>query len=205
MIFKKTVTACSLMFFQLFTSVSADFKHIKEGDLIFQTSNSTQSIAIQKVTKSIYSHMGIVFFKNNKPYVFEAANTVKYTPLEQWIKRGVKHHYVIKRLNKPLTPDDIVKLKKIAATFLGKAYDLQFLWSDQEIYCSELVWKIYDRGLNIKIGQLQKIKDFDISSKEAQQEIKERYQQLPLEETVISPQAMFESDLLSTITRTGAQ
>ena len=36
----------------------------------------------------------------------------------------------------------------------GKHYDFWFEWSDERIYCSELVWKIYRRGLGIELGEL---------------------------------------------------
>jgi hypothetical protein len=51
-------------------------EQLRDGDIIFQTSRSEQSIAIQKATRSPYSHMGIVFLKNGSPYVYEAINTV---------------------------------------------------------------------------------------------------------------------------------
>ncbi len=68
------------------------------------------------------------------------------------------------------------------------------------MYCSELVWKIYDKGLGIRIGKLQKIRDIDLSDPIVKAKIKERYgNKVPLEETVISPGEMFSSDLLVTV------
>ena len=71
---------------------------IQEGDLIFQTSLSSQSQAIQFATKSIYSHCGILFQKDNEFYVLEAVQPVKFTKLEKWIQRGKGKKFVIKRL-----------------------------------------------------------------------------------------------------------
>lgn len=59
------------------------------GDIIFHSSQSAQSKAIEQATHSPYSHMGIIFIKQGKPYVFEASSNVKYTPLQIWISRGV--------------------------------------------------------------------------------------------------------------------
>ena len=33
----------------------------------------------------------------------------------------------------------------------NKDYDLYFEWSDDKIYCSELVWKIYKNGADIEL------------------------------------------------------
>ena len=70
----------------------------RDGDIIFHTSKSAQSIAIQKATNSKYSHMGIIFNRDGSPYVYEAVKTVRYTPLKKWIARGEDGHYVVKRL-----------------------------------------------------------------------------------------------------------
>lgn len=70
----------------------ADNDEIKNGDLIFQTSLSRQSKAIQLATKSKYSHCGIVFYDNGQFYVFEAIQPVKSTPLDKWIARGKDGH-----------------------------------------------------------------------------------------------------------------
>ena len=51
-------------------------EEFRDGDIIFQTSRSEQSIAIQKATHSQYSHMGIVFLRNGSPDVYEAIKTV---------------------------------------------------------------------------------------------------------------------------------
>ena len=71
---------------------------LKDGDIVFHTSRSAQSIAVQRATGSRYSHMGIVLMRGGKPYVFEAVSTVRYTPLAQWTASGNGGPYVVKRL-----------------------------------------------------------------------------------------------------------
>lgn len=174
-----------------------------DGDIIFHTSQSNQSLAIQKATHSKYSHMGIIFLKDGKPYVYEASKTVRYTPIDVWIARGVNKHYIVKRLNNReqlLDDSTIKKLIAQANKLQGKPYDLTFEWSDQRIYCSELVWKIYDRGLNLQLGKLQKIKEFDLTNPIVKAKLYERYgNNIPLDEPVISPQVIFDSPLLNTV------
>ena len=175
-------------------------EQVRDGDLIFQTSRSEQSTAIQKATRSQYSHMGIVFLKNGSPYVYEAIKTVQYTPLKKWVERGEGGHYVVKRLrdaDRILTSQAVKKLRQAGTKFQGKPYDSYFEWSDKRIYCSELVWKIYDRGISIRVGKLQKVLDLDLSDPIVKTKIMERYgNKVPMDETVISPGEMFSSDLL---------
>jgi len=181
----------------------ADGDEIKNGDLIFQTSLSGQSKAIQLATKSKYSHCGLIFKDGNEFYVFEAVHPVKRTPLDKWIARGKDGKYVIKRLknaDQVLNSATLTKMKQVGDQFNGKNYDLTFEWSDDKIYCSELIWKIYQRATGIEIGKLEKLSDFDLTNEAVKQKMKERYgDKIPTNEIVISPVAIFDSELLTTI------
>src|SRR5579859_4590418 len=185
-----------------YAAAAAPVSAVRDGDIIFQTSQSSQSLAIQRATGSPYSHMGIIFFRGGKPYVFEAIATVRYTPLASWIARGKGGHYVVKRLKDAptvLTGDGLSKLRATTHQFEGRPYDLTFEWSDDRIYCSELVWKLYDRALKIHVGELQQLKDFNLTDPVVKAKLRERYgSHIPLEEPVISPAAMLHSPLLVT-------
>jgi len=178
-------------------------EEIKSGDIIFQTSKSNQSKAIQLATHSKYSHMGIIYVNKDKYFVYEAVQPVKLTPLQTWINRGENGHYVIKRLKNAeeiLTPSVIEKMRLTGEKYNGKPYDIYFEWTDDKIYCSELVWKIYKEAVNLEIGNLQKLSDFDLSNEIVEQKLKARYgANIPMNEKVISPVAMFESDYLMII------
>lgn len=172
----------------------------QNGDIIFHTSQSTQSLAIQKATKSKYSHMGIIFLQDGTPFVFEAVGPVKFTPLRDWVARGEGQHYVVKRLanaKEVITQKTVDRMLTVGKQFKGKPYDRYFEWSDDRMYCSELVWKIYKRALNLEIGTLQTMGEFDLSDPLVQEKIRERFgDSVPKDETVISPAAIFASNLL---------
>ncbi len=180
-----------------------DQDEIKNGDLIFQISRSGQSKAIQLATNSKYSHCGIIFKENGQFYVFEAVQPVKLTPLDKWIARGEKGHYVIKRLKNAeqiLTTETLEKIKEEADKFKDKNYDLTFEWTDDKIYCSELIWKVYQRATGIEIGKLERLSSFDLTNEIVKKKMQERYgNKIPLNEIVVSPAAIFESELLMTI------
>ena len=173
---------------------------IMEGDIIFQASLSSQSKAIQLATGSKYSHVGIIYKNKGKYYVYEAIQPIVNTPLQKWIDRGEKGHYAIKRLKNAdaiLTTETLSRMKQYGSKFLGRDYDLYFEWTDERLYCSELVWKIYKNATGIEIGKLSKLSDFDLSNELVKKKLKERYgSNIPMNEEVISPGAMFESNKL---------
>ncbi|KRC70044.1 hypothetical protein ASE30_16140 [Achromobacter sp. Root83] len=175
---------------------------LQTGDMVFQQSRSAQSLAIQQATHSPYSHMGMIVTRQGQPYVLEAAARVSYTPLAQWAAQGERGHYVAKRLRDTslLTPQAREQLAQTGAEYVGKPYDLVFAWSDEQIYCSELVWKIYQRALGVKVGALAPLKSFDLKSPAVRAKMQERYgKHIPWEEPIISPAAMYESDQLVTV------
>jgi hypothetical protein len=176
---------------------------LHEGDLIFHSSQSAQSQAIQLATHSPYSHCGLLYKANGEWQVFEAVQPVKLTPLSRWVARGQGQHFVVKRLRDAataLTPTALARLRAAGQPLLGRDYDLAFNWSDKQIYCSELIWKVYDRGLHRQLGQLQQLRDFDLRNPAVQAKLRERYgRRLPLAEPVISPASIFNSAELVTV------
>lgn len=175
----------------------------KNGDIIFQTSQSEQCEAVRIATNSKFSHCGIIFIENGKTYVYEAVQPVKMTLLSDWIQHGEGNKYVVKRLqdaDKQLNNDVIEKMKSYGKTMNNKDYDIYFEWSNDKIYCSELVWKIYKEGANIELCNLQKLKEFNLEHPLVKTILKERYgNSIPLNEEVVAPSQIVDSNKLITV------
>lgn len=174
-----------------------------DGDMIFQTSQSSQCEAVRIATNSKFSHCGIIYIQNGQHYVYEAVQPVKMTKLDDWISHGENKSYVVKRLKNSksiLTKSVIEKMKNYGSTLMNKNYDLYFGWSDDKIYCSELVWKIYKNGANIELCSLEKLKNFNLKDPKVQTIMNERYgKNVPLEEDVVAPSQLVDSKILETI------
>ena len=175
---------------------------LQTGDIIFHVSTSQQSAVIQKATHSPYSHMGMIVNKNGQTWVLEAIQPVQYTALDQWVKRGVKGRYVVKRMQSPLSVAQKQKLVDNAEQYLGLPYDVYFEWSNRAIYCSEIVWKAYDQALGIRLAPLQRLKQFNLNQPSVQKLMQQRYGlNIPLNETVIAPKAIYDSKYLKEVFR----
>ena len=174
----------------------------RSGDIIFQNLPSAQSKAIQLATHSQYSHVGIIFIQNGKPVVYEAVQPVRVTPLDEWIERGKDGRFIIKRLRAPerLADSTIANMLQVGRHQIGKDYDIYFGWSDDLWYCSEFVWKIYQRGAGIELCDLRHLKDFDLTSTTVKETMKRRYgDTIPYDERVVAPSDIFDSDKLKTV------
>lgn len=185
-----------LLVLTLRVGIAGEFQ---EGDILFQTSRSGQSVAIQRATRSPYSHMGIVLEHQGRLMLFEASATVRYTPIDTWIARGVGGRYEHKRLRaaeRGLNPEWIARLRQEALNHAGKAYDLGFAWSDQRMYCSELVWKLY-HALGVDLGDLRALSSFALDDPAVRAKLRERYgDAIPLREPVIAPSDIYAASLL---------
>lgn len=175
----------------------------QNGDIIFQTSESKQGEAVRIASNSKFSHCGIVFIEKGKTYVYEAVQPVKITPLEDWIVQGRDSKYVVKRLKSSetkLTKEQLQAMKEYGSKMLNKNYDIYFGWSDSEIYCSELVWKIYKNGANIELCKTKELKDFNLDNPVVQSIMKQRYgKNIPYHEKVIAPSQVYESEVVETV------
>ena len=172
----------------------------QDGDIVFHESTSRQSPIIKLAQHSKWTHCGIVFHIGDKAYVYEAVAPVRYTPLKDWVARGKDGVYCAKRLKSPLSASSIEKMKTVGAKYKGKHYDTLFQWSDNRMYCSELVWKIYFEGAGIEVCKPNHFSDYSISLPRVKKLIKERYgDKFDPSEQIVSPQALFKSKLLKKV------
>jgi len=175
---------------------------LREGDIVLQTSRSSQSAAIQIATKSRFSHMGLVQVEGASTYVYEAVGPVRRTAFDSWVTRGDGGHYTVMRLGDAsvLTPAAVVALRGAERRFEGRPYDLAFAWSDDQVYCSELVWKVYRDALGIELAPLQHMRDFDLGDPVVAAKVRERFGgRVPMDELVIAPASIAASPLLVTV------
>ena len=176
---------------------------LRDGDIVFHQSLSAQSEAIQLATHAVYTHCGIIYKMGNGYFVFEAVEPVKLTPLAEWMGRGKGGDYKVKRLKTADTvfTDALVqKMKKLGEQYSGRHYDPFFEWSDDRMYCPELVWKLYKELTGLELGRLQELKDFDLTNQAVQKKLEERFgKKIPMHQPVISPVSIYESPLLKTV------
>ncbi|MGZ4044456.1 MAG: YiiX family permuted papain-like enzyme [Bacteroidia bacterium] len=172
---------------------------VKDGDIIFIMNPGGQGKAIQLATKSKYTHVGIVFHENGKPMVYHAVEPVSVNSLEEFISMSSDGKYEIKRLkdDKVLDAETISKMLKYAKSLLGVHYDIYFAWDDKQLYCSEFVWKLFNKYTHLEVGKPRPLKEFDLSNPVVKEIMKSRYgNNIPYNEKMISPGDMFDSELL---------
>ena len=158
----------------------------QEGDILVQSLPHSELVdVIEGISHAPWSHCGILVRHHGQWEVAEALGSVKYTPLSDWILQG--RRFVVKSYRVQHLPADYAAaLHRGIEKFLGRAYDIEYGPDDTKIYCSELVYKVYDRELGIKIGHWQKLGELDWKPYEAFVRKMERGN-LPLDREMITP------------------
>ena len=184
----------SSMVTETLTAQTDPIKEVREGDVIFQTSQSQQSPLIQIATRSKISHCGIIVMKNGKPYVLETLKTLVITPLDKFIARGEDGKYWLKRSKK-----ENIKIKY--GSYLGKSYDLAFKFDNGKFYCSELIYDIYKNQLDIELCEPKKVSDYLILGTDKLPQIEKAMKKrgITKEQYAVAPVDIFESDYLEDV------
>jgi uncharacterized protein YycO len=174
---------------------------LQTGDLVFQTTRGRLAAVIHAATLSKFTHVGFVVMRKGKARVLEANGPVRMTRLDRFIRRGVGRRVVIKRVRGGLSRTQKRRLVRAGRRHLGVRYDPGFRWSDRRMYCSELVWKAYRRGIGLTLAKPQTMADLYSPYNPIVRVFARRTygKRLPLKERIVSPKRLFDSAKLETI------
>lgn len=190
---------CLFVFFALFwanVTYGQSDESVQPGDVIFHRSRSAQSRIIQEVTGSPWSHVGVVFEREGALWVLEAVQPVKWTILPEWIRRGRGAEFTIRRPREPLSDESLNTLRESGERFLGRPYDARFEWDERSIYCSELVWLMFDQALGLQLSEPQQWRDLTLS-RGARRLARRRLGRLPPSDSlIVTPVAILDSEAL---------
>lgn len=169
---------------------------LRTGDVVFHTSRSRQSLAIQAATDSPLSHVGLVEVTHQGVFVVEAVQPVQRVPFAKWKARGVDGRILV------LRPESLPDARreaalKVAKQFLGRPYDWRFGWGDEALYCSELVRKAYARGAAMEYGKMERLGSLRVEKLGPQ--LKERYGTVPLDLELVTPASLARDTRLAVV------
>ncbi|MEO5913869.1 MAG: YiiX/YebB-like N1pC/P60 family cysteine hydrolase [Luteolibacter sp.] len=174
---------------------------LREGDIVFSSSEQGQGEAIIAATGSPYTHCGILFRVDGKLMVLEAVQPVGVVSLSEFMARSKPGTTQARRLKTPLAAADVERGREWATAQVGKNYDAKFLWDDGQLYCSELVWKIYQHA-GIELCKPRQFKDFKLDDPKVKKIIEQRFgsvKALPRDEKVVAPADLASSPLLEEV------
>ncbi|MCX4026265.1 hypothetical protein H0A36_20835 [Endozoicomonas sp. SM1973] len=130
--------------------------NIKEGDLLFISIRSPLYKQVAKTTNTWVSHVGIALFENGQWVVAESAVPFsRKTPLNKYINRTVGTQLSIRRLNQPLSEEQLSGIKSSINKRLGILYHLGFKYDSKLQFCSKFVHEVFSESLSIQLGKIE--------------------------------------------------
>ena len=132
---------------------------------------------------------------------FESADEGSKTHVivKRWSEWQANEHFIVKRLRGGLTPAQQTQLAKEGLRYQGFSYDLLFEWSDTKMYCSELVWKIFN-SIGIELSPKRPMRDYQFDHPVVQKLLRERWgKHVNWEEPMVAPSDLVESQLVTTV------
>jgi hypothetical protein len=165
---------------------------LMEGDIIVQDIQNINGNIMRDAMRSEWSNIGIIFRRDadGAMVVMDATGKVHLTPLPEWISAGRENKLALYRLKDGeniLVPKTTKRLRVACKPFKGKPADLYFSWSDDEMYGAELVWKIYNTGLNISLCPTRTLKDLKLDGEALKPLMDKKYgARIPAAETAVT-------------------
>jgi hypothetical protein len=151
---KNIITIIILLIFNsLDTNAQAPKIAFKEGDLVFQDLDCGPLCdAIEAVTEGFqgrdFSHVAIIIKENKRLRAIEAIGTeVRTISIDSlFLRTPSKNKYLIMRLNDEYQHLSS-KISKNSLQYIGKKYDDRFIMNNDSLYCSELVYEVFNSSI----------------------------------------------------------
>ncbi len=163
----------------------------QEGDILLQHIPESLCSVIADVTNSQYSNCGIVVKNYGQLYVLEAIGPVEYTSINRWINKGFHGKFTQIRVDE-LTADQVKNVLFEAEKFTGRPYDFEYNLDDDNLYCSELIYKAFRRGAGITLGKKEALGS--LNWKPNEMFIRRLSKgEIPLDREIITPDSLVKS------------
>lgn len=113
---------------------------VRAGDILLQPLKCWSCTLIEQQENSDYSHIGIYLGDGMVAEAYAAGvKTIAFSEFMAKTEPGMSVR--VRRLRNPPKGLDR-KIKAGIKAYIGLPYDRYFLWTDQKIYCSELLYKL---------------------------------------------------------------
>ena len=117
---------------------------LKVGDILLQPLHCYACNLIEAQTKSEYSHVGVVISVEKRQFLIaEAFQKVRVVTFKEFTSK-TQNNLKIEILRPYFVSADLYA--NYLMSFHDKPYDSKFTWSDEGIYCSELIQKLFHQS-----------------------------------------------------------
>ena len=134
---------------------------LKAGDLVFISIPNFLYRRVAATTCSWTSHVGMVHSKENGQWMISESSVpfCKMTPINDFLARSEGGIFSVRRLQRELNEEEVLRLQVEATKRMGRLYHLGFKFKSKRQFCSKFVYEVYKEATGIEVGQLETFKD----------------------------------------------
>lgn len=129
---------------------------VAEGDLVFLGIPFFLFKRVAESSNSWTSHVGIVLKDDQGRWVVSESKVpiAVESPLEEYLGRAANGQFEIRRLARPLSEREVLKLRETARSNRGRLYATGFNLESKKLFCSKHVYETYE-SIGVEVGRVQ--------------------------------------------------
>lgn len=129
---------------------------LREGDIIFTRIACTPFRQLATATGTWTNHVGIVVgFDGIGAVVAESRLPISCrTRFSRFVRRSARGRVAILRLRRPLSDEDVRRLRRAARYRLGRLYDTGFNLRSRRQFCSRFVYEVLQEAAGVAVGEV---------------------------------------------------
>lgn len=134
---------------------------LREGDIVFTRIRGTPFRQLADLTGSWTNHVGIIVgFDGIEPVVAESRLPLsRRSRFSNFVRRSAQGRVAVLRLRRPLSEEDIRRLRGAARRRLGKWYDTGFNLTSPRQFCSRFVREVLQESTGVAVGNVETFRD----------------------------------------------
>ncbi|HWY24804.1 MAG TPA: YiiX/YebB-like N1pC/P60 family cysteine hydrolase [Nevskia sp.] len=180
---------------------------LQNGDIVFIATRGFLFRKVARATGSKASHVGIAFKDPQRGWVVaeSAIPRSRYSPLERFLARSDERWFVVRRLGRELTTEEVQKLRAACDARMGQWYHTGFKFDSARMFCSKFVHEAYREALGLDIGTVETFSELLHRNPEEKLGFWKWwfFGRIPWARRTITPASQLESPLLRTVVQSG--
>jgi hypothetical protein len=177
---------------------------LREGDIVFTRIRGTPFRQLADVSRSWTNHVGIVVgFDGIDAVVAESRIPLSCrTRFSKFVRRSARGRVAVLRLQRPLSEEDVRRLRHSARWRLGRLYDTGFnLRSRRRQFCSRFVHEVLQESTGMAIGEVTTFLDLYKHNPDTELRLWKiwYFGRVPWERATVTPASLYNSPSLTVV------
>lgn len=176
---------------------------LREGDIVFTRISGAPFSQIADATRTWTNHVGIVVeFNRFGAVIAESRVPVSCRTLFSFFaRRSAQGRVAVLRPRRPLSDEDIRRLRGAVRRRLGRFYDTGFNLNSRRQFCSRFVREVLEESTGIEVGDVETFRDLLARNPDADLRLWKLWYfgRIPWERTTVTPASLYGSPYLSVV------